>query len=194
MSPCPSRPLAWCGRAAPATGTPPSRGRRPGRAAPEAAVAVVAAAVNSLEALVVFGIARALGLSPAGALGASAAVPLLPLFLARLSLAYFPALVGHALDALVILYLLTRFDRPMRPRVVLAVGGLIAAAALAYTQSLLNFAVLLGTFLLLDVASARDAAARRRQGALAAGAALGAVLSLALFYGRYVAVFLDMRP
>jgi len=160
---------------------------------PEVAVSILAASVNSLEAALVFGIARRLGRTEGLALAAAAAVPVLPLFLARLSLAYFPALVGHAVDAAVILYLLAHLDRLGRPRTVLALGVLLAAALLAYTQSLLNFGILLPLFLALQLARDRRPDARRRQLGLAAAGALGAVLSLALFYGRYVPILLDMR-
>ena len=160
---------------------------------PEVAVSLLAAFVNSLETLVVFGIARRLERAEGLSLGAAAAVPVLPLFIARLSLAYFPALVGHAVDALVILYLVSRLDGLHRPRVVVTLGALLAAALLTYTQSLLNFAVLLPLFLALQLVSDRTREGRRRQLGLAAAGALGAALSLAVFYGRYVPILLDMR-
>ena len=51
---------------------------------PEVAVSVLAAVVNSLEAWIVFGIARRLRCGPATALGAAAALVVLPIFTARL--------------------------------------------------------------------------------------------------------------
>jgi hypothetical protein len=159
----------------------------------EVAVSLVAAGVNSLETLIVFGIARRLERAEGPSLGAAAAVPILPLFLARLSLAYFPAIVGHAVDALVILYLVAHLEGLGRRRVVVTLGALLAGALLTYTQSLLNFAVLLPLFLALQLAFDRSPEGRRRQLGLAAAGALGATLSLALFYGRYVPILLDMR-
>jgi hypothetical protein len=70
---------------------------------------------------------------------------------------------------------------------------LIALALLTYTQSLLNFAIVLPLFLAAQVIADRTAGARRRQVGLLAAGALGAVVSLAVLYGRYVPVFLDMR-
>ncbi|HEY2942396.1 MAG TPA: hypothetical protein VGN09_08185 [Vicinamibacteria bacterium] len=160
---------------------------------PEVAVSLLAAVVNSLEAILVFGIARRLERPEGLALGAAAAVPVLPLFIARLSLAYFPALVGHGVDAVVILYLVAHLDQLHRRRVVLTLGALLAAALLTYTQSLLNFAVLLSLFLALQVGFDRTGEGRSRQLGLVAAGALGAALSLALFYGRYVPILLDMR-
>ena len=63
-------------------------------------------------------------------LAAAACVPLLPIFIVRLSLAYFPALVGHALDALVLWYLLARVRGFDRPRVVLASLMVLTGSAL----------------------------------------------------------------
>jgi hypothetical protein len=160
---------------------------------PEVAVSLLAAMVNSLEALIVFGIARRLERTEGLSFAAAAAVPVLPLFIARLSLAYFPALVGHGVDALVILYLVAHLDRLAQRRVVLALGALLASALLTYTQSLLNFAVLLSLFLGLQIAFDRTVEGRRRQLGLAAAGILGATLSFALFYGRYVPILFDMR-
>jgi hypothetical protein len=138
---------------------------------PEVAVAVVAAAVNSLEALVIFGIARAIHAPPALSLAGAAAHPLLPIFLARLTLAYFPALVGHAADAVVILYLVSRLDGLDRRRVILTLAALMALAFLTYTQSLLNFGVLLGLFVPLQLGFERDRSALRRTAGLVVGGA-----------------------
>jgi hypothetical protein len=160
---------------------------------PEVAVSVLAAAVNSLEALLVFGIARRLQRAEGLALAAAAAVPVLPLFLARLSLAYFPALVGHGVDAVVLLYLVGHLNDLDRRRVVLTLGALLAAAFLTYTQSLLNFAVLLPIFLLFQLVRDRTREGRHRQFGLVAAGLLGATLSLLVFYGRYVPIVLDMR-
>ena len=94
---------------------------------------------------------------------------------------------------MVLLYLASRLDALDRPRVIAALAALLALALLTYTQSLLNFGILLPVFLALQVMFDRAPGARRRQLGLAAAGLLGVVLSLALFYARYVPVFLDMR-
>jgi hypothetical protein len=126
------------------------------------------------------------------ALAAAAAHPLLPIFIARLTLAYFPALVGHAVDAVVILYLVSRLESLDRRGVVLRLAGLMGLAFLTYTQSLLNFGVLLGLFFALQLLFERQPQAMRRLAGLALASALGLALA-SVFYGRYVPVFLDMR-
>lgn len=161
--------------------------------APDVAVSVLAAGINSLEAFLVFAIARRLRGSSGLALAAAAALPLLPIFLARLTLAYFPAITGHAVDTVVLLYLLSRLDRLDRPRVVVALGGLLALALLTYTQSVLNFGILLPLFLALEVAADRTPAAWRRHAGLALSGALGLCVATAVFYGRYVPIALDMK-
>ncbi len=158
---------------------------------PEVAVSLVAAALNAGSALLVFGIARRLGLGAAASLTSAAAVPLLPLFTTRLSLAYFPAMAGQFMDAAVVLYLLARREELARPRVVLALGALVALALLTYTQSLVNLGLLLPGFLLLQLVL--DHGSWRRHLALGAAGLLGALLALAVFYGRYTPVFVDMR-
>jgi hypothetical protein len=163
------------------------------RMRPEVAVSVLAAAANSVEVFLAFAIARRLRAAAWTGVGAAFAMALLPLFLARLSLAYFPALVGHAVDAVVILYFLSRLRELDRPRVVLALAALVAAALLTYTQSLLNFAVLLPLFLVVLLARDRSSATLRHAAGLVVAGALGAVLSLVVFYGRYVPTFIDMQ-
>jgi hypothetical protein len=160
---------------------------------PEVAVSVLAAAVNSLETFLVFAIARRLQAKVPTAVGAAAAHVVLPLFLARLSLAYFPAMVGHAVDAIVILYVLSRLTALDRPRVIATLAGLIALALLTYTQSLLNLAVLLPLFLVVWLWRDRSPRTRRCAAGLVIAGGLGALLSLAIFYGRYVPVFIDMQ-
>jgi hypothetical protein len=160
---------------------------------PEVAVSLLGAAVNSLEVFLVYGIGRRLRLSPTIALAGALAAPLLPLFMVRLTLAYFPAMMGHAVDALFILALLATVEALHRPRVWLGLGALLALALLTYTQGLLNFGVLLPLFLLLQTFFDREPGARRRQLGLVAAGALGVVLSLALFYARYIPTFIDMQ-
>lgn len=160
---------------------------------PEVAVSVLPALVNSLEAWVVFGIARRLRCGSATALAAAAALVVLPLFTARITLAYFPALVGHAVDATVLLVILARLRELGRPRVILIVALLVSAALLTYTQSVLNFAVLVPLIAIAHLAIARAPDTARRMAGLAAAGALGGLLALAVFYGRYVPIFRDMR-
>src|SRR4029079_3239464 len=162
-------------------------------APPEVAVSLLAAVVNSFEGFLVYAIGRRLKVPSLLALAGAAAPVVLPLFIARLTLAVCPPRVGHAVDALVILYLLAKVDALDRPRVCVTLGALLALALLTYTQSLLNFGLLLPLFLILQIALDRAPGARRRQVGFACAGLLGVVLSLAVFYGRYVPTFIDMQ-
>jgi hypothetical protein len=160
---------------------------------PEVAVSVVAAVVNSLEAWIVFGFARRLRCQTTTALAAAAALVVLPIFTARLTLAYFPALVGHAVDAVVLLVILARLRDLGRPRVIAGVALLVAMALLTYTQSVLNFAVLVPLIVIAHFVIDRAPEVRRRMAGLLVATALGGLMALAVFYGRYVPIFIDMQ-
>lgn len=159
----------------------------------DVAVSLVAAAANSLETLLVFAIARSLGLTAASALASSAVVPLLPLFLARLTLAYFPALVGHAFDALAIAFFLARRDSLTKGHAVASLAGLLLLSFLAYTQSVLNFAFVLGLFLAFDLARDRSPEKRSRALGLLGSCLVAGLAASALFYVRYVPMLQAMR-
>ena len=160
---------------------------------PEVAVSLLAAAVNSLEALLVFVIARQLGLSPAAAVASGAVVPLLPLFLARLTLGYFPALFGHAFDALVLAWLLARRGSLTSRGSWLSLAALLALAFLAYTQSALNLLIVFGLFCAIDLARERSRAALSRTLALALAFGLAGVIAFGAFYFRYLPMLDAMR-
>ena len=160
---------------------------------PEVAVSVVAAIANSLEVWIVFGIARRLRAPTGTALAAAAALVVLPIFTARLTLAYFPALVGHFVDAVVLLVILAHFRDLGRARVMGGVSVLVAAALLTYTQSVLNLAVLVPLIVIAHVVLSRSPEGRRAMAGLVLSTALGGVVALAVFYGRYVPIFIGMQ-
>jgi hypothetical protein len=152
----------------------------------ETAVSVLPAALNALEVLLVFAVGRRLRLSAAAAAAGGGVLALLPLFLIRLSLGYFPAIVGHFFDALFILLVIVFLGRLGRPRVVLILGLVLGATLLTYTQSLLNFGILLPLFVIVELLVDRTPGRWARAWGLAAAGALGVLLSITLFYVRYV--------
>jgi hypothetical protein len=152
----------------------------------EVAVRVVGGLANGLEPLVVYAIARRLGQGHPSALRAAAFAAALPLFFVRLSLAYFPALLGHLVDGLVILACLDRLERADRPRSILVLAGVLALALLSYTQSVVNFAVLLTLYAALRLARPGRRAAAREVAGLAAACLLAGGLAFGAFYHRYI--------
>jgi hypothetical protein len=150
---------------------------------PETAVSVVPVVLNSLEVLLVFALGRRIVAGRvAAALAAACAVPLLPVFLSRFTLALFPALVGHVVDTIVLLYLLSRLSDLDRARTILTLAGLLALAFLTYTQAVLSFGALLLLFL----------PGWRRYLGLVMAAGLGALVAFGLFYVRYVPMAVDL--
>jgi hypothetical protein len=160
---------------------------------PEVAVVLLGAAVSSLEAFLVYGLARRLSGSAPLALAASAATPLLPIFVTRLALAYFPAILGSAVDAAALLILVSRYERMDELRSVLVLAVVLAAAFLSYTQSPLNFAVLLGVFLVAECLRDRSPAIRRRALGVVVSMGLAGGIAFSLFYARYLPGLLAMR-
>jgi hypothetical protein len=160
--------------------------------APEAAVALLPAFLNSLECLLVFALARRLlpG-APGVALSAAIAHAVLPLYFVRLSLAYFPAVTGHFLDAAVMLAVVAWLRDGNGPRRWLTLAGLTALALLVYTQGLLNLGIVL-PLLLAGTLLGRRREALRPAGGVTLACALGILMASVLFYGRYVPTFLDM--
>jgi hypothetical protein len=158
---------------------------------PETAVELVAASLNALAAFLFFGIARALGAPKKTALATAALLPLLPIFLVRLALAYYPAISGGALDMAVVLWLLSRFEGFRKPLPILGLAVAMGLVFLTYTQSFLNFGVLLVVFLPWEWI--RDRTSRPAILGIVAGVCLGGLLAFGLFYERYLPGVAAMR-
>lgn len=160
----------------------------------EEIAALVAAFVNALEIPLLYVLARVLGLGASGGLLAAGFGVLLPIFTARLGLAYFPALVGHFVDATILTLALAWRRRLAEPRVALLLAALVSIALVTYTQSLLNlgllFPVLAGV---VAYEGHRSGQGFRRAAAFAGAGLLGALLSVALFYHRYIPMVQAMR-
>jgi hypothetical protein len=110
----------------------------------------------------------------------------------RLTMAYFPSVTGHAVDAAALTWLVVHLSRA-RGRAWLILCLLLTASLLLYPQSLVNFGILFTAYLAWDAWVARAREDRRRQIGLALTAALALAAAFGLFYHRYVPVFLDMR-
>lgn len=158
----------------------------------ETAVSLLAAIVNSVETMLVFAIGRALSLSLTSCLASSALVPLLPLFVVRLSLGYFPALAGHLLDACVVLAVLRNANSWRSLLTATRIAAILGAALLLYVQSLLNFGCLFVVLTTLLIRERGRAALRPLAGLLTAGLLAG-TMAFVLFYSRYVPVLEAIR-
>lgn len=145
------------------------------------ALAVLAAAVTVLLAHV---LGRALGLSPPVARLAQALLALLPVTASRLTLALFPALLGQALEALLLAHLMRRLDHLEGARDSAAAFGFLLLAQLAYTGSSINMAAVVVVLAAVEAARAERRRAARLLGAW--GLSLGLVA--AVLYARFIPV------
>jgi len=159
----------------------------------EIAPVLLASLANAIQTLLAFAVARRLRVPGWGPLIAAAAVPLLPLYVSRLSLALFPSLLGNTVETLLLVYLLSALNRLDRRGPIVALGLLLAAALLTYTQSWISFGLMLPLLLIWQAAGSPGRSARRRQRGLLLAGALGVGLALSLFYARQVPVLLQIQ-
>ncbi len=150
-----------------------------GEAASAKTVAVTAVGAS---ALLVYALARGIGQSNAWAVVAQALFLSLPVVSSRLTLALFPALLGQALESLLLVFLLRHLQALPRPPVALWTGVLLLAVQAAYTGSILNVGLLLTLLALLDAVGGQ----RRRAFLLMGLNALAVALVIALLYARFL--------
>ncbi len=148
---------------------------------------LLAAALTLVPLLALVALARRFGAGLAG----PALLVVIPVYTSRLSLALFPALLGHALDMVLLAWLAWHLDRLRELRVWAAGALLVAAAQLAYVSSLTHTALLVGWLALL-LAVAGGAEGRRDASRLLALGLAGALLSLALYYRDFIGPVLGL--
>jgi hypothetical protein len=133
------------------------------------ALAVLAAAATVLLA---HAMARAVGLTSAAARGAQALLALLPVMASRLTLALYPALLGQALEAALLVHLMRRLSQLVGARDAAAAFGILLLTQIAYTGSLINAAALVAALAVADAVRGEWRRAARLLGAWALAAAL----------------------
>jgi len=147
---------------------------------------LAAAAVSVVPILLLWALARRLGVSVVGA----ALLVLIPTYTSRLSFAFLPALFGHAFDLALLCWLAAHLDEVRAPRTWLAGAGWIAACQLAYVSGVMNTAALVLALVLW-------ALVRRRPADAAALAIMGlgaAVVAVALYYRDFLGMVFDLVP
>jgi hypothetical protein len=149
------------------------------------AMKLLACLLSSFEVLIIFYLARRLGLNGA-APWAAALVVVSPPVLSRLSLAFMAALFAHFLDTVVLASLASL---PVRRRLALACAlGFLLLALGSYAGSLINFGLFIPLFGLALITRKE----LRKTGLLLIGGAAGvAALSLLLVYREFLSVFLS---
>lgn len=147
-----------------------------------------AAALTLVPLVALVALARRFGASLAG----PGLLVVIGVYTSRLSLALFPALLGHALDMVLVAWLAWHLDRLREPRVWLGGALLVAAAQLAYVSSINHTALLVSWLALLLVATSRGGEGRRDALRLLGLGLAGALLAVALYYRDFVGPLLGM--
>lgn len=155
---------------------------------------LVPTALLAVEALVLFALARKLGVGEKAALVAVVLHASARVLAFRLAVASYAAMFGHFWDFVVVLYLVFFFDRIRRPPYALGFAALIAISILSYAGSALVLGLFVPAFciaLTLIGGDRRPAAATLVS--IAAWALFGALVAVASFYWQYVPEILT-RP
>lgn len=150
-------------------------------------MAVKLLAVLAFGSTLVLAHALAAGLGLEATMLAQALAALLPVFSSRLTLALFPALLGQALELLLLVHLLRRFPHLEGARDAGAAALVLAFAQAAYTGSLINVAALVLVFAAGQVLAGE----RLRVVRLILAYLVAAALIVALQYGRFLPVLLQ---
>jgi len=155
------------------------------------AMKLYAVALSVVPLVLVWALARRLGIS---ALGAGLML-VIPTYTSRLSFAFMPALFGHAVDMAFLLWLVARADR-FGERSVLVHGAVwVAACQLAYVSGVVNISLLVAALALTCSWERRGQAGAWRIGIglLLMGLA-GSLVSVALYYRDFLGVVFDILP
>ncbi len=148
------------------------------------AMKLTAAALSVVPLVLLWALARRLGASTTGAF----LMVLIPTYTSRLSFAFLPSLLGHAVDMAFLLWIAGRIDRVTELRTWLAGAVWVAACQLAYVSGVINIS------LLVAVLAAVTAVAGQRRAALAilAMGALGSAVAFALYYRDFLPMVADV--
>jgi hypothetical protein len=132
-------------------------------------------------------IARRLGISPIGVV----LLLFVPTYTSRLSFAFLPSLLGHAMDMALLAWLAGHAERLHRPLVWTAGAVLVAACQLTYISSVMNVCVFVAVFALTAPRREGDSAQRAALRVLAMGL-FGSALAVAVYYRDFLDMLVDV--
>ena len=132
-------------------------------------------------------IARRLGLSTLGV----ALMIVIPTYTSRLSFAFLPSLLGHAMDMALVAWLAGHAEALRRPRVFAAGALLVAACQLTYISSVMNVCVFIALLALMAPRAAGEDRWRAALRVLAMGFA-GSALAVAVYYRDFLDMLVDV--
>jgi hypothetical protein len=162
-----------------------------------AAMKLTAAAITLVPLCLVWALARRAGLSPLGAVLMVA----IPTYTSRLSYAFLPSLLGHAVDLAFLYWLTTHLERLSETRVWLTAAAFVTACQLAYVSGVTNISLLVALLAVSAALGLRDPARGRGPSVdwplglrILSFGLLGALVSVALYYRDFLGMVLDMLP
>jgi hypothetical protein len=151
------------------------------------AMKLAAAALSVVPIALLWALARRFSASVLGA----ALMVVVPTYTSRLSFAFLPALLGHAVDMALVLWLASHLERAREPRVWVRGVALVAACQLAYVSGVVNISLLVGILAGLGLAFAPKPRASTAAAVLAMGLA-GSLVSVVLYYRDFLGMALDV--
>jgi hypothetical protein len=143
------------------------------------AIKIAAVAFSTLSLVLTFALARRLGL----ALWGAALMVLAPSYLSKLAVGALPAVFGHAVDLVLLLWLGKHAEDLGRQRTLLAGACLVAASQLAYVSATIHMSLLIFLLALVLAWEVRQLGGPLR---LLGMALLGSFLSLFLYYWHFL--------
>jgi hypothetical protein len=150
------------------------------------AMKLFAVALSIVPLPLSWAVARRWGIAPLGA----ALLAVVPTYTSRLSFAFLPALLGHAVDLGFIAWMAARLGGAIDRATWLRGAGWVAACQLAYVSGVINTGALVAALALLALPVARRAP--RDAIAVALMGAAGALVAFLLFYRDFLPMVQDV--
>jgi hypothetical protein len=155
-----------------------------------AAMKAMAVAALGVTLLLVFPLARALGLGVGTALLAQVLAAVVPVSTSRVTLALYPTLLGQAAITLLLAHLARRFVHLEGARDAAAATGFLLLAQVVYTGSIISVAAVVGALAMLEALGG----GRRRARWLLGSWAVATAIALAQYLGFLPVLWRDVLP
>jgi hypothetical protein len=155
---------------------------------------LTAAALTVVPLVLVWAWARRAGLAPVGAF----LMVVIPTYVSRLSFAFLPSLLGHAVDMAFLYWLSGHLPEVRRPRAFLMAALMVTACQLAYVSGVTNIGLFVGLLALCAAWGFRERDAQGMGVDFRLGIAVltfglaGSAISVALYYRDFLGMVADM--
>lgn len=151
------------------------------------AMKLTAAALTTVPLVLVWALARRLGASVAGA----ALMAVIPTYVSRLSFAFLPALLGHAVDVAFLFWLAGNLDHVREPKVWVRGALFVSACQLAYVSGVVNVSLFVFVLAVAEAMAGRQGRLPRAV-ALLTMALAGSLVSVVVYYRDFLPMVVDV--